>query len=205
VAALGRSAEKNHAFSKILGRVVYNWVTLIKEFKMTNLVEDHVERLFSGIAAQHGELCMNPVTGGWFVFGDDPTEPQMRMAHQALLAREWFAATGPHDAPPLPLSGAEMESLRYQGNALWHIIGHFAQSLRLQDWDYTRHPGFEDFARGVLASETAPDFVLEDEALRRRYPPRPLAGLSPFFMWKPPALRARRNQALRAHQRRHAS
>jgi hypothetical protein len=169
-------------------------------------VAARVAQLFRENPPLYGQYCINPVTGGSYMGGGlDPIEREKRIARQALLAREWFAATGPHDAPPLPLSGAEMESLRYQGNALWHIIGHFGQSLRLQDWDYTRHPGFDDFARGVLASETAPDFVLEDEALRRRYPPRPLAGLSPFFMWKPPALRARRNQALRAHQRRHAS
>jgi hypothetical protein len=117
--------------------------------------------------------------------GLDPIEREWRIARQALLAREWFAATGPHDAPPLPLSDPEIEDLKYKHHGFNHILSCFGYSLRSLDWDFSRHPGFEDFARGVLAWETAPDFVLEDEELRRRFPPRRLAGLSEFFVWKP--------------------
>jgi hypothetical protein len=85
---------------------------------------------------------------------------------------------GPPDAQPLPLS-----------TALCHIIYRFVVSLQSQDWDYKRHPGFEDFARGVMAVKDAPvvpRFVAEDEALLRRYPPRPLPGLTPYLTWQPP-------------------
>jgi hypothetical protein len=173
--------------------------------QVVKLVEANVDHLFSGLAAQHGELCINPVTGGHFVFGDDPITPQKQMARKALLARDWFAKCGPPDAPPLPLSSGEIEDMKFKRPALYHIISCFAFSLRSLDWDFTRHPGFDDFARGVFAAKTAHRFVLEDEPLHRRYPPRPLAGLSQFFVWKPPALLARRNRALRAHQRRRAS
>jgi hypothetical protein len=171
---------------------------------MSNIKKE-VSRLFSDIGGQHGELCINPVTGGRFVFGEDPIAPQKQMARQALLARERFAEHAPPDAPPLPLSSGEIEDLRYKGNALWHIIAQFACSLRSLGWDYTRHPSFEDFVRGVLASKKAPKFVLADEALRRRYPPRPLAGLGPYLVWEPPERHARTMEAYRRTQARDAA
>lgn len=150
-----------------------------------NRIEIEVDRLYRQLPGKSGDLCEFPVIGGGFIKGVDRTSRERELACRALAAREWFGQHGPADAPPLPLSDVEMEDLRYKGNALWHIIAHFAQSLRSLDWDVARHPCFDDFAGGVLASKTAPDFILEDEVLRRRYPPRPLAGLSPFFIWKP--------------------
>jgi hypothetical protein len=151
-----------------------------------NQIEVEVDRLFGNISGQRGDRCMNPVTGGWFVLGEDPLPPQKQTARKALLARESFAEDGPPDAPPLPLSNADIEDFKYGRGAFRGIIARFALSLRSLHWYFTRHPSFEDFARGVLASKKAPQFILADKALRLRYPPRPLAGLSPFFVWKPP-------------------
>jgi hypothetical protein len=57
----------------------------------------------------------------------------------------------------------------------------------------------------VLASKHAPDFpfgrdnrlLREDDALLRRYPPRPLLGLSPSMVWEPPEQHARTMEAYR--------
>jgi hypothetical protein len=106
------------------------------------------------------------------------------MACRALLAREWFALYGPEDAQPLPVSGIEINELKYR-DPFSHILSCFAYSLRSQDWDINFHPNFDDFARGVMASTHAPELVLKSKALRLRYPPRPLASLSPALVWEP--------------------
>jgi len=74
---------------------------------------------------------------------------------------------------------------------LGHIISCFAYSLRSLDWDINQHPNFDEFARGVLASKHAPEFVLKDKALRQQYPPRHLPGLGPWLVWEPADQHAR--------------
>jgi hypothetical protein len=160
---------------------------------MNTPTQDMVERLFSEIDTRRGGLCENPVTAGRFVFGVDPINPQKQEACRALLAREWFAQHGPPDAQPLPLSQYEIEDLKYNHRgpdpAFHHIFYRYVASLRCRDWNFKDHPGFEEFARGVMAMKDVPlvpRFVAEDEALCRRYPPRRLQGLTPFLMWLPP-------------------
>lgn len=143
----------------------------------------HVDRLFKDAAPWRGELCENPVTGGYWLPGDDSISRQKRMACDALFAREWFAVYGPHDAPPLPLSDAEIEDLKYT-DPFRHILSCFAYSLRAHKWNFNSHPSFEDFARGCMASEHAPDLVKKDEALHKRHPPRILHGLGPGLCWQ---------------------
>jgi hypothetical protein len=155
-----------------------------------SMIKSHVDRLFKDAASRRGHVCENPVTGGHWLHGDDPIAPQKRTAARALLAREYFAIYGPHDAPPLPLSDAELEDLKYT-DPFSHIVEGFAYSLRAHDWDFNSHPSFEDFACGCMASEHAPDFVKNDEALRKRYPPRTLHGLGPGLCWEPPKQHAR--------------
>ena len=75
-------------------------------------IEKMVDRLFVEMNAKRGDLCVNPVTSGHFVWGDDPLAPQKREAVAALRAREWFAVNGPADAPPLPISYNEVERYR---------------------------------------------------------------------------------------------
>jgi hypothetical protein len=79
---------------------------------MTISTQATVERMFSPISHRRGELCQNPVTAGWFVFGEDPIGIQKEAARKALLAREWFAQHGPPDAPLLPVSEARYASDR---------------------------------------------------------------------------------------------
>jgi hypothetical protein len=150
------------------------------------IIKSHVEELFKKNAPfRRGELRRNPVHGDSFVHGEDPIAPQKRVARRALLAREWFYEFGPHDAPPLPVSGYEIEDMRWK-NAFHHVIAHFASSLRCEDWDFNIHPSFADFASSMLASDYAADFLRNDEELCKRYPPRALCTIVPGGVWERP-------------------
>jgi hypothetical protein len=130
------------------------------------------------------QIRENPVTGSHWISGVDPVEPQMQAAWRALLARQWFAETGPRGAPPLPLSYEEREKLKIGGP--FHIEAWFAESLRCHDeYDYETHPLFDEYARGVMASPYAPDFIKQDQELLKHYPPRALPGLGPGLVWQP--------------------
>jgi hypothetical protein len=156
------------------------------------IIKSHVEELFKKDAPfRRGELRRNPVHAGWFVHGEDPIAPQKRVARRALLAREWFYEFGPRDAPPLPVSGYEIEDMRFAHKfgsraGFYHLIAHFARSLWCNDWDFNIHPTFEDFASSMLASDYAADFLRKDEELCKRYPPRALCTIVPGGFWKPP-------------------
>jgi hypothetical protein len=157
-------------------------------------VARQVEKLFAMNPGQYGQQCENPVTGGRYVYGVDPIETQKAEARRALLARERFAVVGPKDMQPLPISCEEIEDRKYAWDskqpARGFIRSCFGASVRANDHDLESHPGIEDFARGIMASEHAPDIVKNDEALRKEYPPFPLAGLGPALIWEPPAIHA---------------
>ncbi len=150
----------------------------------TSIINEHVEQLFRDASPRSGQLCRNPVAGGEWLVGEDPIKPQKKRARRALVAREWFYLHGPKDAPPLPLSGFEWYALRYR-DPLGHLVVDFARSLEINGWEINNHPSFDDFARGVMASEDSPEFTRKNEALLKRYPPRPLAGIGPGLVWRP--------------------
>jgi len=106
---------------------------------------------------------------------------------EALVARKWFAENGPSDLQPLPLGYNEREDLKHGGAD--HILAWYARSLDCRDYDVRKHPSFEDYACGVMASEFCPYFLkAEDKTgeLQRRFPPRHLYGLGPGLVWEPP-------------------
>jgi hypothetical protein len=144
-----------------------------------------VERLFAEAPDRFEELRRNPVTDGGFHGRLDSIKEQKRAACRALRARAWFAQNGPQDVQPLPLSYGEREDLKLGGSTLQRIVAWFARSLAYRDYAFEGHPSFDDFARGVLASPFAPDFITEDQELPKRYPPRTLPGLGSGFCWKP--------------------
>ena len=148
-------------------------------------VEELVDRLFGEIKAKHGECCDNPVTGGGFVWGIDPIATQKKEAIVRLLAREWFAVNGPPDAPPLPLSSNDVEDYRI-ARGLMGIVGFYARSLSAQGYDVQKHPSFDDFACGLMAINTGMWGIENDENLKKRFPPRPLEGMTPSAFWAPP-------------------
>jgi hypothetical protein len=148
-----------------------------------SLMEREVDRLFAELNAEPGECCDNPVTGGCFVWGRDPIATQKKEAIVALLAREWFAVNGPPDAPPLPLYDFDS----YRGaRGLKVVVGFFARSLARQGYDVRKHPSFEDFARGLMAINTGLWRIETDKQLQKRFPPRPLEGMTRSAFWAPP-------------------
>jgi hypothetical protein len=156
-----------------------------------SLIKREVDRLFAEVNAKHGECCVNPITDGGFVKGLDPIATQKKKAIAALLVREWFAVNGPPDAPPLPLSHADVEDYRSK-SGLARIVGFYARSLSRQGYgrqryDVCNHPSFDDFARGLmaLAKERGLRGLEQDETLMRRFPPRPLVGMTPSAYWDP--------------------
>jgi hypothetical protein len=148
-------------------------------------IEGLVDLLFIGIDAKRGECCDLPVTGARIVWGVDPIAPQKRAAVVALRAQEWFAVNGPHDAPPLPLSHDDVERYR-NARGLKGVVGFYARSLARQGYDVRKHPSFNDFAGGLMAINTGLWGIERDEALKGRFPPRPLEGMTPSAFWSPP-------------------
>jgi hypothetical protein len=142
-----------------------------------------VDRMFSQMAFRGGETVQNPVTKSPWIKGEDAEEPQRLAAYRALLARQWFAGVAPEDAPFLPLSYEERERLKVGG--LPHMVALFARSLATLDYDFKSHPSFDEYARGVMASPNAPEFIKKDPDLRRRFSPGPLRGLGSGLIWRP--------------------
>ena len=65
---------------------------------------------------------------------------------------------------------------------------------------FEEHPSFDEYASGVMESEKhAPDFIRDNEEMRKRFPPRPLKGLRSGLYWQPPGqrpkLKSRQSQA----------
>ena len=155
---------------------------MVSNFK--NPIEDLVDRLFGDVKAQRGECCVLPFTGARIVWGIDPIAPEKKKAISALRARDWFAVNGPPDAPVLPLSSNDVEDYRH-ARGLKGVVGFYARSLARQGYDVKKHPSFDDFARGLMAINTGLWGIEKDEALRKRFPPRPLEGMTSAF-WAPP-------------------
>jgi hypothetical protein len=152
-------------------------------------IEELVDQLFDEVKAKGEKRCENPVTGGGFVWGLDPIVPQKKAAVAALRAREWFAVNGPSDAPRLPLSSNDVEDYR-KARGLMGIVGFYARSLSrqgcgLKRYDVDKHPSFNDFACGLMAINLG-IWGIDTEDLKRRFPPRPLAGMTPGAYWAPP-------------------
>jgi hypothetical protein len=142
-----------------------------------------VMSIFEAAPDRDEPIRRNPVTGGHWVPGLDPFPLQLDAAALALTAQRWFARTGPADAPPLPISYEERQLLKSGG--LGYIVAEFAASLERNNYDWTRHPSFDDYARGVMASPYTADYVVTDAKLIRRYPPQALPGLGRGLVWCP--------------------
>jgi hypothetical protein len=135
---------------------------------MTTNTKLKVEELFKNAPDRHERFRENPVTGGSFVGGLDPVRPQKLIAERALEAQEWFAAQKPDDAPELPLTKAGRERLK--AGQLSYIVSLFARSLAYRDFRTEGHPNFDEYARGVMASDWTPKWIREDAQLLSRYP-----------------------------------
>jgi hypothetical protein len=148
-------------------------------------IEELVDRLFDEYDPRGGDEI--PVLGG-LNWGGGSIRPLKKSAVAMLRAKEWFAVEGgPSDAPPLPLAD-EIENYR-QAGGLKRVIGFYARSLEIQDFDYRKHPSFHDFARGLmaLAMEGGVWDLEKDTSLIHRFPPLPLPGMiAAGSYWEPP-------------------
>jgi hypothetical protein len=71
------------------------------------------------------------------------------------------------------------------------LVGFFARSLSREGYgrkafDVCNHPSFDDFACGLMAIKTGLWGIENDENLKKRFPPRSLAGMTPGAYWAPP-------------------
>jgi hypothetical protein len=162
------------------------------------VIAREVDRLFEEDRKKHyGQLSTIPIVRGSYVPGQENRGvigSLKKKARAALLARKWFADNGPPDIQPLPLCYAEREALK--GGGAPHILAWYARSLESRKYDVLEHPLFDDYARGVTASEYAPDFIKKEQLLKR-FPPRVLPGLGPGLYWQPPEEHARTMENLR--------
>jgi hypothetical protein len=161
-------------------------------------IEKFVDQLFNDIGVKRGECCCNPVTGGSFVWGVDPIAAQKNAAVAALRAREWFAVNGPSDAPPLPLSHNDIEDYR-RARGLKGLVGFYSRSLAIQDHDVLKHPTFDDFCCGLMAIDTGAWGIEKDKNLKRRFPPRPLPGMTSGAYWSSGGEHEERMEPERSH------
>ena len=152
-------------------------------------IEIEVDRLFDKMGTARGCVCQNPINSANFVWGRDPIEPQKRDAVLALLARAHFSFAGPSDAPSLPLSHDEIEDAR-NARGLTGVVGFYARSLALRQWNLREHPSFVDFVCGLMASNSGIWNFEKDVQLQRRFPALQFEGMGRDLCWRPPGERA---------------
>jgi hypothetical protein len=100
----------------------------------------------------------------------------------------------PAELQPLPLSQAQRDLFYNDGTLLGYVFHLFARSLEDLKYDIKEHPYFTDYVSGVLwinDDENNQIGVLpyggdELAMLKKRFPPRPLAGIGPAFCWQRP-------------------
>ena len=166
------------------------------------LIGREVERLFGEISGNPEDICMDPVIGVPFLYGD--IEQQREAAYRRLLVREYFALNGPPDAPLMPADEWERDRAKHLNGPLGFVTAHFIWSMEMQD-DLRQHPSFADFASGMLWQHdnnvkgySLRCFPSEQLAeMKRRYPPRKLEGLD-SFRWHPPQRQKQPKQTRRA-------
>jgi hypothetical protein len=140
-------------------------------------IEQKVEQLFADALRRcsGGGCCQNPITGEYFVPGDDPVRPHKKRAIRALIAQSRFATENP-DMPDLPLNVRGVDFNKWE-SGLHYLIEAYTCSLRCRDFRLEGHPDFDTFARGAMAQPWTPEQFRQDPELLRRFPPMPLPGL----------------------------
>jgi hypothetical protein len=148
-------------------------------------IEQQVEQLFADALKNWGSCyCTNPVTGECFVPGHDPVRPHKERAIRAIVAQLGFATQKPEDAPDLPIDERESGGTWRWQSGLHYLIEAFTRSLRCRDFRLEGHPDFDTFARGAMAHPWTPERFRQDPDLLRRFPPKPLPGLTQGLVFK---------------------
>ena len=151
-------------------------------------IERHVADAFEVLkltAARVGErYAFLPYLDERYEPGCETLIPHLkRQVCRALAAREWFRQHAPPWSPELPLSSSEIEKLiRSKSNRI-AVVGYFAASLATCNWDFKKHPTFQVYAAGALASPYCPDHLRTDPELRKEFPLCPLEELDQSLCW----------------------
>jgi hypothetical protein len=160
----------------------------------------YVDHVYDNAEGRFATIRRDPFSCGGYVPLYDYIRPQKEHAVRAVLARQRFANHGPKDIDlqRLPIGSDEQEALKRGGAP--HILAWYARSLESLEYDVILHPSFEDYACGIMAGD-GPSFIIDDEQLRRRFPPRPLPGLdNNSSYWRPPS-KSMPNSARRGKRR----
>jgi hypothetical protein len=133
-----------------------------------------IDTLFNTASKRSGSLQYNPVTGGLWVPGLDPIEPQKKLARRALNARSSLAESIPASGQPFPLNDDERRASARMSD-LGCIVASYSRCLAANDFDLARIPMFGTYAAGMLAhpyyGKALPTL---GSRLVKRFPPRPL-------------------------------
>src|SRR5262249_6678992 len=113
------------------------------------LIGSEVDRAFNNISGKPGDIRMNPITGEQFIYGYYALEREKETAYRRLLVREYFALSGPSDAPLVPMDEWDRDRAKHLSGLLGFITTQFTWSMESQD-DLRVHPSFADFASGML-------------------------------------------------------
>ena len=63
------------------------------------------------------------------------------------------------------------------------LLGAYAFSLQMLDYDFVEHPSFFDFGCGVMALPGAPKDIRDDPELQVEFPVKALPGLCGRLIW----------------------
>ena len=98
------------------------------------------------------------------------------MTCAALAARKWFRQ---HGLPGiiLPLNFADIERAQRDESSRVNLVGLYASSLMMLEYDYLTHPQFHDYACGLMACEHTQDYLRNNPELLAEFTPRKLEGL----------------------------
>jgi hypothetical protein len=170
----------------------YNiWVPEAKEpdtmcDDLVQICANEFERHVDELVAAHRRGCVvvkSPIFSGPVQISEIPKLKQL--IHNGLRARAWHERYGPIYGRRLPLTELERIAMFCSENNALHLVALYAISLQGRDFDYLTHPLYFDYARGVLASEHAKDYLREDPDLLREFPPKELGGLDERCRWRP--------------------
>src|SRR5262249_48256363 len=109
--------------------------------------------------------------------------------------RKLFREHAPAWAPWLPLNFDDCKKLERDESGRINLVGHYASSLRMLEYDYQTHPLFKDYACGLMAYPHAPDYLSEDPELLIEFPPKLLLGIGAGLNWQSLKMIAKNKQA----------
>jgi hypothetical protein len=140
----------------------------------------YVSRILASKPDCCGQACADTPWGPWG-FTQAGIPHLIRDVRAALDAKVWFSEHGPDWANPLPM-GAECAAL-FRARGPLYLLGAYAFSLQMLNFDFRTHPTFHAFGCGAMALPNTPKHVRCDPELLSEFPPNPLPGLCDRLVW----------------------